>query len=596
MYAVSQSYKTESRQIIRNPSYMRITYSVIEPDADDLATPVDNGHMYYSDIEDAVLNTPKSVTPTATLEHNRWYLDGSQTIIPDDEPYGYVGYIGDALSGSDCVYTTPPIISIAFGDYFAFAGLTIDFDTVVNDYPSEIRIDGYNNGDNIYTKIFYPDKSEWVCTDRIPSEPGTYVNRLDITYVESNKPYRRARLEQLIFGVLYKFENRSLASASWNRKISPIAAELPTENFAWDVIDIEKHFDPENAEGIYAYLESRQDVSIDIGYQLNDGSIEWMPLGKMYSTSSFSTDGSLNIASFEANSTLLSLTQTYSEGVYNPSGTTLYDAAKAMLDYSWQVAPKYVLSERLKNYRTKAPMPVDLVRNNLQLIANAGMCQLYTDRDGVIHIEEASTELQDFRLTFDDVLESPKIDKIPVLYSVTTKYRDITVSSEVTELLNTEVSYDTDTVVELSYDESTAQTLTPGSGVTITGPVEYYASMCRCTMRGTGSVVVTGKTLEDNENIVAQIYNNKGEDCPIENPLITSRAWALAYCDWIAAYEKRRNQYSVPDRGYPEIDMGDVISVDTSFTEALTVTVVSHNINFSGAISGTSEYLIGGDE
>lgn len=594
MYAVSDTYKTESRQIVRNPSYLRITYSVIEPDADDLAIPQDNGHEYYSDLADAVLNTDKTIYPTVTLEHNRWCLDGSQEIIPDSVPYGYAGFVGSQLSGADCLYETQPVIRIDFGDYFAFGGLTFEFDPVTGDYPAELLIDGYNDGSKIFSQTYNPDRTDWVCNDRIPAESGTYVNRLDITYVESNKPYRRARMSQLVFGVLYRFENSDLQSASWTRKISPVTTELPSESFKWNVIDDDRHFDPENAEGIYAYLESRQNVSVSIGYELNSGAIEWLKLGEMYSTSSFSTDGNVNIASFEAGSTLLSLTQPYNEGRYVAGGTTLYDAAKAMLDYSWQVAPKYVLSDKLKNYVTKVPMPVDDVRNNLQLIANAGMCQLYTDRYGVVHIEEIDTGLRDFGLTFNDLIDTPKITKIPVLYSVTTSYKDVTVSAEVTELLKTEVSYAEDTLVELSYNLSTGQTLTAGSGVTITGAVEYFAEMCRCTMRGTGTVTVTGKSIETTDNTVTRLYNNRGEDCPVANPLITDRAWALEYCDWIAAYEKRRNQYEVSDRGFPELDMGDVISVDTAFTDALTVTVVSHNIDFNGAISGKSEYLIGG--
>lgn len=594
MIAVSDAYKTESRQVVRNQSFMRITYSVIEPDADNLAEPQDNGRTYFSDLAAAVLDTEKTVEPIVTLERNRWYLDGSQTPIPDNEPYGYAGYVGSELSGDDCVYADPPTIRIDFSDYFSFAGLTFSFDTTTSDYPSEIRVDGYKDGSQTFSKTYNPDSPVWPLGDSIPEDNTDFVNRVDIVYLKSSKPLRRARMEQLIFGIIYTFENPDIQSASWRRKLSPISTELPTEGFQWSIIDEEKNFDPENAAGVYSYLDSRQHVSVEIGYELNDGSIEWLPVGEMLSTSSFSTEGIPTIASFEADSTLLSLTQTYNEGKYASGGTTLYDAAKAMLDFSWQVSPKYVLSEKLKNYKTKVPMPVDDVRNNLQLIANAAMCQLYTDRDGVVHIDEISAADTGFGLTFHDLMEAPKVTKVPVLYSVTTSYKDVSVGSSTEELLKTDVSYASATLVEFSYDTSTEQTLTAGSGITVTGAVEYFANMCRCTISGTGVITVTGKRIEENDNIVQKIYDVSGEDCPVENPLITDRTWALEYCDWIAAYEKRRNQYEVTDRGYPEIDMGDVIDVDTSFTDALKVTVVSHNINFSGAINGTSEYLIGG--
>ena len=65
-------------------------------------------------IHDKVFDTPAKY---ATLEHNRWTLDGTFGIFPDQaaDVTGQVAYIGDALAGADGSFEEPPIITIANG-------------------------------------------------------------------------------------------------------------------------------------------------------------------------------------------------------------------------------------------------------------------------------------------------------------------------------------------------------------------------------------------------------------------------------------------------------------------------------------------------
>lgn len=150
---------------------------------------------------------------------------------------------------------------------------------------------------------------------------------------------------------------------------------------------------------------------------------------------------------------------------------------------------------------------------------------------------------------------------------------------------------------EFSYQMSTGHTIDTTGSVSVVGTPVFYAESCRVTLSGTGTgkVTIKGYAISTVAHDVIRYYNNTGEDCPVENALITERAHAEAYADWIARYEKRRTAYEVQDRGYPELDLGDRMTIQTAFNEAVGVQVTKHDITFDGGISGSSKFLVGGD-
>ena len=194
--------------------------------------------------------------------------------------------------------------------------------------------------------------------------------------------------------------------------------KLPTNAFDFVVIDKDKAYDPEDAQGIYAYLEAQQPVVFEFGYELNDGSIEWIPGGTTFTTSELSVDVAAAIpkVSFKSVSTLNYLTKTYTEGLYYPSGITLYDLAEDVLQFcniplNAEGNSRWTLDDALKDYSTKMPLPVSEARECLQLIANAGMCVLTDDVLGNVVIAPVDYYPVDFTFTLGDVMTPPKTTK-----------------------------------------------------------------------------------------------------------------------------------------------------------------------------------------
>lgn len=597
MYQTSEAYKTESRQVVRNQSLLRVTLGVVEPDAAYKSTVASSNGVYFANTHD-VLYKMGAQYEYASLEMNRLILDGSQVLLPESD-FIYQGFVSTGISDERGGFADTPYLLFSFSESFAFVGLTLWFsDHLDGDRPSEVTVTASLNGEGKFDKTYAVTSQQLVISDAIPSAEGEYVDEIVVYFNGSRIPNRRIRVVGVAFGVVLDFDNGTINSANWKRSISLISTELPTESMSVSIIDLDKNFSPEKPQGVYAYLQERQPLSSRMGYELNNGSVEWIDTGAMYTTSGFGVDAnsSIPILSIEAQSTLLSLTETWDKGIYAAEGRTFYDLAKEMLDVSELMHPRYVLSNKLRQYSTMYPLPRDAIRNNLQLIANACMCILYTDRAGVIHIEPPDDNQLDYELSFDDVFSAPVTTKYPVLYTVTTEYSDIVVDTDMSELTSIDVDYSVPTLMEITYAMSTDQAISADSGVTVTGEPIFYAEYCTCLLSGKGSVKINGKNITVNSNTVRKQYNTNGEDCPMSNKLITSRAHAEAYADWIATFEKRRNEYEVEDRGYPEVDMGDLIYLETTFTPKVSVQVIEHNLSFDGGISGSTRMIIAGGD
>ena len=147
-------------------------------------------------------------------------------------------------------------------------------------------------------------------------------------------------------------------------------------------------WDVNNSSSSINYLESGQEVSIQYGYELDDGSIYWMDGGVCYLTQ---WSASSQEMSFEATDIIASLTDKYYGGVVSVNGTSAYDLAIAVLTDAGLDSDRYELDTYLHNVILYNPIPAVTHAEALQLIANASRARLRTDRtDGHIIMEFAA--------------------------------------------------------------------------------------------------------------------------------------------------------------------------------------------------------------
>lgn len=597
MYNTSEAYKEQIRNPVRDYSYMRIQFKLTDPDADTDAEVHDNGGTPWSKTP-SVIDAPAVSERYVSLEQNRWLLNGGMRMVPDKGPYKYQAFVGNKMSGDDGYLEEPTTITIDFDeDAYSFRGFTIVFDTIGNDYPAEFCVQGSLSGTLVYEKNFIAEAVECVVAEPVPGE-DRFLDRLVFSFKSTALPYRRVRIEELILGLRKAFDENSIVSAEWRRTNDLMNTVLPDESMSYTFYDPEREYNPDNPEGIWAYVETGQQVSFQYGYQLEDGTVEWIPGSTYYIDGSPTAENGsmLSKVTFNTVSRLQGLTDIYDEGIYSEMGVSLYDLAETVLRWAGVVDgygnPLYVLDESLKAYITTAPLPVQPVREILQVIANAGMCTLYTDRNGYIVFGARNEGNSAFNYTFADIKDkAPTVEKYPYLKNLSVTARNVNRSDASEELASVDVADAKKTEYVVEYDAATDIKVTFSDGLTADRIVGIYAYRTKLILTGSGKVTVIGVKLNESIYIVQKACNPIGEDCALENPFICNQMHAMAYLEWMSQILMKRNLYSFDDRGFPEVDALDSVSIDTAFTPARKAHLTSIAIKYSGGLSGHVEVL-----
>lgn len=595
MYNVSEAYKTEMRQEVRNFSYMKIKFGVTDPDALRYGyVSATSSKLAYSSEPDLV--DEKNVSRRyGTLEPGFWLLDGSKNTFPANA--GWQGFVSTGLSNDAGVISSPASITIKFkqGDYYRFFGLTFRFDVRCQEWPENVTIKSYRNGTLIDTQTHPVDNYEFVVESGIPAGEDTYLDTLVLEFSKTRIPRRRFRLEGITLGVYKNINESRIINAEWSRTNDLMNTTAPIDEFNFSFYDEERFYNPENPSGIWSYLDEGQQITTQYGYELDDGSIEWVPGGSHYTNGAPTVDdsGVLSKVSFKAVSRLQSLNEVYEAGVYNDSGVTLYQLAVDVLTFMDLKSTDYVLSNSLKSYSTKAPLPVLTARELLQLIANAGMCVLYVNRNNQIVFEKRyDSTVQDFTFNNDCVYDAqPTLKKYPVLKELTTVVHRLVKGAELEELATVDIEKATGEIYTVDFEMGTGIQITVSTGLTLNQTYMIGSYRAKVQLTGSGTVTVKGYPINDYTYSITNAFNVKGDPCSVDNQLITYEGHCRLFNSWLASVLSRRNQYHFEERGFPEIDIADNVLIDTYYVAEGQATVVANKISFNGALKAETEVL-----
>lgn len=587
MYPVSEKWQEEDNLILRNRSYVRIVFGIQDPDAPALSNPSDNGHLLYSAVESVDLGASAPFT-YQTLERNRFILDGTNP-LPSDTNYTYQGYVGNLISDDNGEWSIPPAVTIQFDDYVSMAALTLEFDKNFNEYPEQIKITAEKDGEVVLDKTKYPDDTYYVVSEQIP-----LCTKITITWLKSKIPHRRARLLSLIYGIINDLQSQDIVTCKSTKEIDLISSKLPKQDFEFTIVDTEMKYDPENPSGVWEYLESRQPVTYYYGYELSNGTIEWIPWGMSYSTGDITVTKQQKMSNVTVKCAGLAehLNMTYTEGKYYPDGISLYDLADEVMNFSG-FSNLIELDDSLKQIYTHNPLSAQSVGECLQVIANAGRCIISYSRGGYLRILKEDTENVGFSFDFHK-METPETSKIAPLRKVSGSYTSYTVESTVSNAVDA-VEAESATPHEFTFEHSAYTNLSIELSGTLqmTGTPKYFAYKTVVTLSGSGTVTIKGNKLVSNTVSYAKQFKEVGEDLEgLTNELIDNAEDMAEYIDWTAEYAMRRTTYKSNDRGYPQLDCGDKVGYTSNFDNDVEVTLVKQTLTYNGAIKGSGEFII----
>lgn len=578
----------------RNLGFLKVKFNIVDPETNpDLSS---NSEEIFSDLDNIKETTIPQSKNYATLEKNFWLLNDSQPIYGSEELEQT--YVSSYMSDKNCLFSDKACITLTSSVYLTTLGLTMVFDSIDKNYAKKLKVKAYRDStmimDKDYTLSSYSDRLIFADNEEL-----VRWNKIEIYFIESSLPYRRIRVNQLLFGIMETYTDENLISAESKEKTTMINSELPTHTFKFTIDNMNKLFNPDNPQGWYRYILQQQPISYEWGYQLDDGTIEWILGGKMLLTGSVEVGE--NQVSFSTTSLINYLTKVYKKGVYNSSGRSLYDLAVDVLEDSNIDSSQYNLWSGLKSIKTDAPLPKLEARQLLQIIATTGNCILFTNRENVINIQPFNYVLNPDGMSYDFITSNPVVKVQSELHNTIIYINHYSKEDNVSELFKNESLEITGTkTIEIEYDLATDISATITGGTIVSA--NYYGryAMLKITNAGedTISLKVSGKKINNSQTIDSKQFNDDGENIEYKNDLITQMVESSKETklkDFIGNWYNNRNIYSFENRGDIVKDTREIIPIETDFSNSLIGYLVENNINYDGAWSGNSVVVKVGD-
>ena len=217
----------------------------------------------------------------ATLEKNRWLLDGSFAGFPDDyQIAGEIGTASEALSGADGTFSAPAWTQLSFANVSVLQACSIFFssdplDGVPEDFTVDILVDGVSYHTETYT-------GNTKSAVKISGFTVYTPDAIKITVTKWSLPYRRMRTVEIIPGYYEQWSEDMLASFSVQQQGDVSCLTLPYGMLKMAMNNKSRMFEPRSKSGLFQSIEERQGVETYIGVRLADGTVEYKRVGVFY--------------------------------------------------------------------------------------------------------------------------------------------------------------------------------------------------------------------------------------------------------------------------------------------------------------------------
>ena len=230
-------------------------------------------------VHDKVMDTDGKY---ATLERNRWLLDGSFRLIPDEPQQltGQIGYVGNTLSGSDGSFPSGTYAEQQIQNVSILQACSIYFPQEdVDGVPVDFTVEVFQGNTAYFTKTFTGNTARSVSMDGFTVYDP---DRIRVTVTKWSLPGRYLRIAEIIAGVYEEWDLRMVADLGVTHQSDVSCLSLPYGTCTLTVDNTDRRFEPRKKQSLFQSIEERQGIRMDIGLRLPDGSAEWKPAGVFY--------------------------------------------------------------------------------------------------------------------------------------------------------------------------------------------------------------------------------------------------------------------------------------------------------------------------
>ncbi|MEG0450959.1 MAG: hypothetical protein RR595_13970, partial [Lysinibacillus sp.] len=224
MIEVSREFKQAVYAPIRKTS-AKVNFEILDNAAYDDARVTASTEAPISRIDQVTNKTRQLSNKYATFESDYFKLDGSFRIPPKPgEDSSEIGWWSGEICGADGVFALPQVFTLNFSEPHNSMGLTLIFDAQTNEYPSDFDINVYKENDVL------------IASETVSGNNNTtfvWVNGLDdyrkivITIYKWGKPYRRARIVEVDFGVFQEYQGNKLVKVNLIEQMNVVGDTLP---------------------------------------------------------------------------------------------------------------------------------------------------------------------------------------------------------------------------------------------------------------------------------------------------------------------------------------------------------------------------------
>lgn len=537
MIEVSPEYKQAVYAPIRKTA-AKVSFEILDNDAY-----LDNTSVVSSEAEISkkaqLTNKNRNMSRKfATFEQDYFKLDGSFVIPPrpnesDDE----FGWWSGELCGVDAVFAVPQTVEFTFLEEHNSMGLTIHFDNKANEYAADFDIDVFRADNTLiaHESIIGNTKTSYVWTHGLDN-----YGRIVVTIKRWAKPYRRARIVEIDFGIIQIYEGDKLINVKLIEEMNVVGDTLPANEIKFTIDNSSREFNILNPDGFYRFLKDRQELSLSIGVEITEDQFEYIDIEKYYLTDWQSDEGALT-STFTARNILELLEQ--KEYLVSANGT-LYDLAEDVLISSG--VTHYSIDEGLRDIPTNGFKEKITARKALQCIGIASKSAVYQDRAGTLNIKQF------------------------VILDESTSYVHFAGPDIFTGMVTPMVDVGWD-MKNITFDNVFK---------------EPQIKLDKLIQTLIMTAYINGEKVEHtfaNEGV------KEGSTLKCDNPLIQTVEHAESIAQWIIEESNLRALYSINWRQNPALEPGDIVLVEDSFGMKKQSRITKQEYEFSGYLKGKTE-------
>lgn len=217
----------------------------------------------------------------ATLEQDRWLLDGSFAIFPDDYQVNkHMGVADAQLSGADGSFAVSAWAAITFSGVSVLQAFSVYFPTdplegVAEDFTVEVL----SAGQTFYSKTVTGNTASAVAFEGFTVQtPDT----IKVTVTKWSLPSRRMRVVEILPGVYEEWTEDIVAAFDCKQQGDVSCLSLPYGTCTLKMDNLSRRFEPRSKSGLFQSIEERQGVETYIGARLADGTVEYKRVGVFY--------------------------------------------------------------------------------------------------------------------------------------------------------------------------------------------------------------------------------------------------------------------------------------------------------------------------